>query len=46
MKAYIDFDKYISDLEGCVIERVNLKVEKENESGINIIKNELFNRDT
>ena len=46
MEAYVDFDKYISDLEGCVIERVNLKVEKENETGINIIKNELFNRDT
>ena len=46
MEAYVDFDKYISDLEGCVIERVNLKVEKESETGINIIKNELFNRDT
>lgn len=45
-EAYIDFDNHVISLKGSSIERISLKVNKEIFSGMDIIKDELFNRDT
>lgn len=45
-EAYIDFDNYAISLTGYSIERVSLKADKKTLSGMDIIQNELFNRDT
>ena len=44
--AYIDFDEYVTSLEDITINRITLKKNREQISGIDIIKDELFNRDT
>ncbi len=45
MDAFIDIDNYALE-KGAVIERIKLKSDSEIKSGIQIIENELFNKDT